>query len=338
MKPQFHRFHFRRTAALIAAAASLLISHNASALSVTLTNTTGSSCTYSGMSVDPTGNVQVTCTAAGGTGPGTLSITAPLTMTVGVGGSATVTRSGGNTLAATVVVASSTPSICTVSSAPLTFPDGGVTSFTVPVATPAAGTCTLTLSQATIAAISTGTANITVAAATTTPPPPPPPSGCATAPSDMLSAQFLDLGVWWAQLNKSQQVVSIPLTRVLTYSKQAVFGENAGAAYTPQPVTLEITISKCPGFIDVDAAHPSATHPNGNACNLKSPNGTYNSITWFGKPYGGITTVSQFNAYGYCYAPESDGQYYLNARWTFSSCPLGQQVCGFAIQQNRGPY
>jgi hypothetical protein len=158
-----------------------------------------------------------------------------------------------------------------------------------------------------------------------------------TPPSDMLTASFQDVGVWWPQRQRSGQVVSIPLPAVSSYSKMVAFGENV-AALTPAPVVLEATISKCRGYIDVDAANPSNPHPNGNYCNLKSGNGTTDALTWFGKPYSTLNSAGAVNQQGYCWAPESQGQWYLNARWTYSSCLYDASTCGFSIQQNNGPY
>ena len=41
---------------------------------------------------------------------------------------------------------------------------------------------------------------------------------------------------------------------------------------------------------------------------------------------------------GYCFAPSSDGQWYINAKWTYQQCAFGAQICGFAVQQNPGSY
>jgi hypothetical protein len=147
----------------------------------------------------------------------------------------------------------------------------------------------------------------------------------------MLNQQLGGLGNPLLSMAKSGQVVSIPLpnTQAGLSTGQITFGESAGGAYTPQPVTLSISINKCPGLIDTDTT---------NRCNLVSTNGNYNSITWFSQPYSIITGAAQANLRGYCWAPASEGQWYVNAKWTYSQCAFGAQTCGFAIQQNSGPY
>ena len=336
----------RRTAAALgAAAAMLLVGGPAYALSVTLS--TGGGCTYSGMTVDPNGNLAVTCSGTTqppppppppGSNPGTFEVSVSgLTMSAGGTINGTIVRSNGMDGAVNVNW-SATGAGCVNNGGTMAFADQSINaqpgSFQV-VGSSTGGLCTVAISNPTGGTLGpTNTVNIQFGSPVTVPP------GCSQPPVDMLTTNFQGLGQWWPQLNKSGQIVSIPLPAVQAghYSGQAAFGENAGSAYTPQPVTLEITISKCPGFIDVDTANPSNTHPNGNYCNLKSPNGSYNQITWFGKPYLSLTSATTANGYGYCWAPESDGQWYLNARWSYGTCPFGQAKCGFAIQQNLGPY
>ena len=102
---------------------------------------------------------------------------------------------------------------------------------------------------------------------------------------------------------------------------------SVGAIMTPQPVTIDISISRCPGIIHSDP---------GNYCNVHATNGSYNSIVYFSKAAQGIDAGSAARN-GYCWAGDA-GPYYINARWTYSSCPAGATECGFAIQQNYGPY
>ena len=344
MSKPIERSLLRRTfGALLAAAGMLLVSAPSFALTVTLNGSTGSSCTYNGMTVDPAGNVSVTCQGSSPTDPGTFTLSIVSTMSVNSTITGSVNRSGG-TAGAVNVSYSISGAGCTAGSGTLTFPDTSATaqSFQVASGGTSGTTCTVALSNPSAGVLGTPS-SASISVGTTTPPPQPPPATCPTGfttPTNLLNANFQGVGQWWPQLNKSQQIVSIPLPAVSAghYSGQAAFGENIGAAYTPQPVTLEITISQCPGFIDVDTANPTNTHPNNNYCNLKSPNGTYNQITWFGKPYSSLTSATVANAYGYCWAPEGGAQWYLNARWTYNSCPYGQLTCGFAIQQNYGPY
>ena len=153
--------------------------------------------------------------------------------------------------------------------------------------------------------------------------------GCPL-PSNVVASSVNGIGHPTLQMQYSGQVAFIPMRAPSPgrASGQISFGESAGGAYTPQPVTLEVSISKCPGIIDTNTA--------GNFCNLRSTNGNYNSITFMSQSY---QTINSGNAaqYGYCWAGEG-GQYYLNARWTYSSCAFGASICGFAIQYNDGPF
>lgn len=153
-------------------------------------------------------------------------------------------------------------------------------------------------------------------------------AGCPLPQDDVVFATLGGFGSPILQRQRSGQALflELPATSAGHASGQLTFGESASAS-TPQPVTLEISISKCPGVIGNDYA---------NFCNLRSTNGSYNSITWFSREASGITG-SNANSRGYCWAGDG-GQYYANARWTFSSCPGGEETCGFAIQANDGPF
>lgn len=179
------------------------------------------------------------------------------------------------------------------------------------------------------------------------PPPPPPPtpppvtttatSACPTGftpPTDMLKATLGGFGNPLFQLQKSQQVVSIPLPVTNFNTGVISIGESAGGAYTPQPVVLEYSINKCPGLIlpVVD------TDGKSQYCNGKSSVGNVNSITWFSRPYSVIKDETTANRYAAaCWAGDAE-PYYFNARWTYNVCAFGASVCGFSIQHNQGPY
>lgn len=156
-------------------------------------------------------------------------------------------------------------------------------------------------------------------------------AGCPAPADDVVFAQLGGMGNPLLQRQGSGQVMFAKLP-VLSQgsSGQITFGESAGGAYTPQPVTLEISISKCPAVIATDYA---------NYCNLKTTNGSYNSITWLFKPYGPIVDAASASQRGVCWAPGADTDtYYVNARWTYGTCPANAGTCGFAIQYNPGPY
>ena len=133
---------------------------------------------------------------------------------------------------------------------------------------------------------------------------------------------------------RSTRGFSIPLPVTGLNSGSVAFGESAGGAYTPQPVTIEISINKCPGLIQ-----PVSNGTSPQYCNVKNTNGNYNSITFINKPVEVVVDTNTANLYlGACWTGDPGATYYINARWTYSSCAFGAQVCGFGIQHNRGPY
>jgi hypothetical protein len=144
----------------------------------------------------------------------------------------------------------------------------------------------------------------------------------------MLTAAFAGMGNPLLQMQASGQIVAITMPALSSVSGQVTFGESAGGAYTPQPVTLEMSINKCPGVIDTDYT---------NQCNIRSTNGNYNSVTYLNQAYSIINSTESASPHGLCWAGDG-GTYYLNARWSYSSCAFGAQVCGFAIQYNNGPW
>jgi hypothetical protein len=153
-------------------------------------------------------------------------------------------------------------------------------------------------------------------------------AGCPAPAEDVVIAQLGGPGNPLLQRQKSGQVVFMDLPTLAQGSGgQLTISESAGGAFTPQPVTLEVSIGKCPAVIDTDYA---------NACNLKSSNGSYNSIQWLFKPTAGIPDAATANQRGFCWAAEPGTHYYVNARWTYPACPPGAETCGFAIQYNLG--
>lgn len=129
----------------------------------------------------------------------------------------------------------------------------------------------------------------------------------------------------------SGQVGTMPLPLIPDdhASDQLSFGESAGGANTPSPVTVEISVSRCRGVIDDDTA---------NFCNLRSMNGSYNSLVYVGRPYMTLDDAMSVNARGYCWAPSSEGPWFVNMRWTYTECAFGASTCGFMVQRNPGPF
>lgn len=152
--------------------------------------------------------------------------------------------------------------------------------------------------------------------------------GCPAPSNDVVLAQLGGPGNLLIQRQRSGQVLLLDLPTIAQgASGQITFSENLGAA-TPQPVTLEVSISRCPAVIDTDY---------NNFCNLRSTLGHNNSITWLFRPSGPVVDAATANPRGLCWAGDP-GPYYVNARWTFPACPFGVETCGFAIQYNQGGY
>jgi hypothetical protein len=331
--------------ALAAVAGFSLISMSADAAVITLTGATGSSCSYSSMSVQPDGSFNVIC-QGGSTTPQTDAGSFAFASATGVAsvgnlGFYTVSRTGGTTGAVSMNYTVSGAG-CTNGVGTLSFAQGDQSQSAI-VRGVADGVCSITLGTPALAAGNTAdigprlgaqaSATITVGAGGGSLPPVNPPvdtSACPTgftAPAELITGDFKPVGNVLLQMQKSGQVVALkmPSPSAGQHSVSVVFSESAGGAYTPQPVALNISISKCPGLID-----PTPT----NTCNLVSTNGNYNQMTVFTAPFSSIQDAASASKNGYCFAPSSQGQWYVNAKWTYSSCAFGASICGFAVQQN----
>jgi hypothetical protein len=94
---------FRRTAAVLGAIAATTVIGPATAQTITLSGASGNTCTYSTMSVNPSGNFTVTCTSS--TSPGTFALAAVTSLSTSSTSTSTqirILRSGGT--AGTVTV------------------------------------------------------------------------------------------------------------------------------------------------------------------------------------------------------------------------------------------
>ncbi|HYC34804.1 MAG TPA: hypothetical protein VEC19_00145 [Usitatibacter sp.] len=163
---------------------------------------------------------------------------------------------------------------------------------------------------------------VTLTQGSTQPPPPPPVNGCPAVPQDMLTANLGGRGNHLYQLQKSGQVVSMKLPSTAPKLSGQIYISESSGTYSPQPVTIEMSINKCPGVIDTNTA---------NACNMRSTNGYINAITWLSGNLGGLNEAAA-SAFGYCWAGEPGAEYYINARWSYQSCPHGQPICGFQME------
>jgi hypothetical protein len=321
----------RRTAAIGVIVAPFLFSAPASALTVILNNATGNSCTYTGMTVDPAGNVAVACQSSGGTpGPGIFTLsagtamaapTAPATSTWPV----TVLRSGGTAGAASVSYAFA-GTACTAASGTLDatqFPDTGTTgsqSASVSATITGAGSCTITLSAATTATISgSGTATVTVTAGGGTGSNGVPiVAGCsAPDPSTTMATLPPFNGTPIYLLKRSGEVTSFPLPRLPAGKnlEQVAFGETP-LTFTPSPFLGTVSITPCPGVFFPKAGFT-------DRCN-----GTFSQTN--GATFYWIEQAAYSRVYTACLADPAT-QYYLNVKWTYDACAKGAATCGFSV-------
>jgi hypothetical protein len=154
----------RTTAAALCAIAALTVPGVATAQTVTLS--TGQSCVYSAMTVNPSGNVTVQCGAS--TAPGTFSLVAPGSLSTSSSSTASqvyVTRTSGSAGAVDIDFSISTPTVCSsATTSPIAFAAGDTTAKPIIVDTSAAGgTCSIQISTATTGAtIGTGIRNVSV--------------------------------------------------------------------------------------------------------------------------------------------------------------------------------
>jgi hypothetical protein len=158
------------------------------------------------------------------------------------------------------------------------------------------------------------------------PPAPPPPTGCP-APQPH---QVVNLG--WSSTALELRLPSgyiasfpIPAPNSAKASVQLAQGQQQAS---PVDGFSEMSISKCPGVIDTSNASCYSKQPNG--LNFTSSKDAYT------KPVHGFNSQATLGYRG-CWAPASEGQWYVNVRWTYSGACFGQ-ACGYAMQWLPGAY
>ncbi len=313
----------RRTAVAFAAVAGFMFAGNAAAQSsVTLTGGVSATCQYSSMSVQPNGNVAVTCAGTVTGDPGVFTLNVNNAATVGTALTATVNRSVGTTGAVNLTY-SITGAGCTGASGPINFADTSNTGQTFTVNPIAVGTCTVSLSNPTSGVLGTpNQTTVTVAAAgggggTV--------DGCPAVPTDVVDSTLIQSGLNILRLN-SGRIAALPLPAVNAVRNSGVVKLGETTVSPSGSTTIEMTISKCKGVID-----PTLVS---GACYLRSTQGNLNSMTWIGKSVAGVTPAVA-DMMGWCLALQSDNvQKYVNVRFSYSSCTYAP--CGFAIQWTDG--
>jgi hypothetical protein len=99
-------------------------------------------------------------------------------------------------------------------------------------------------------------------------------------------------------------------------------------ASSPPGVTIDVTVSRCPGVIE-DNLH--------RACRFRTTFHNFVTIVAFNRPLTerGLITQEQLADLG-CLAPAAVEQHYVNVRWTFPTCPFGREMCGYSLQWGEG--
>lgn len=154
-------------------------------------------------------------------------------------------------------------------------------------------------------------------------PPAPPPVTPAPPPSPIQPGHFGAAGDKLEIRAASGQVTAIPLPKTPKASGYLNILDSPGLNSPPSSL-LEISISKTPGDM--------------NGCTRTFRDVGYVSQYWFARTTTRFNTPQAIQAAGACYAPESEGQWYLNVRWTYSQCSFGAATCGFKFYWSPGAY
>lgn len=317
----------RRTLAVVGA--SLLLAAAAPVLAqgtVTLSGTAGNSCTYSQMTVTPNGTISVACSGTTAT-PTTVAnfsvTTAQSTLPANTSGVATVTRTGGPT-EALMVQFSVSGTGCTPSSGGIMMNAG--TSQTIGFTIGGAGsTCTITIGAP--SGHTSSPSNVNVVVQSTTQPPPgggTAPEGCPAIPTSSLNRtgalpdfQTVD------QLKMASTVIAYyPVPAPPNAMSVIVEYSQTQMANTPASVITEFQVSKCPGVWDPPG------HSIAEQCRHRGTFANINNMKIWTSGAGQYQSQANLPA-GNCFAPRSTGQYYINVRWTYPSCPY-PEGCGFS--------
>ena len=157
--------------------------------------------------------------------------------------------------------------------------------------------------------------------------PPPVVAGCPTPGVD---AKLKDLQ--WGSISilrqKSGAVTAIPIPASPGGRASVSFTQGQGTS-TPANTNIELTVSRCPGVIETNL------HP---ACRLTTTFLNFASLTAFNRGLPSPFNTQDGLAGLGCLAPSATEQHYVNVRWTFPSCPYGEEMCGFSIQWGEGAY
>lgn len=255
-------------------------------------------------------------------GPGSLAFSTATYGPVEVSTSftAVINRSGGSSGTVSTIVTGS--GSCSTGSPQITFAPGEVTKSLSVSASGTQGTCTLNLTNlnggVTLGnpSVATATVNASNSGGGGNP------QQCATSPPGVLSGTFAGEGQWQQPFMGSGQIISFPLINPLPGGVLGGVVTTSQTAITPSPLVMELSISRCPG--DMEYGKNEQRRYGLTPCYQTTQNPSGLNVSWH-------TTVATH--YAYCYAPASDGPWYVNLRLTFPSCAFGN--CGVSVQWNR---
>lgn len=165
-----------------------------------------------------------------------------------------------------------------------------------------------------------------------TPPPPPPPeeppppaAGCPTP----LPHQKITYG--WSSAPYQLKMPSGGVAAFLVppaQAKASIRLTQGQMAISPGNTRTEFSISKCPGVIDTSNL---SCYKNSEASNFAISHDIYTRAVY------GWDSQAKLGSRG-CWAPASEGPWYVNVRWTYpGGCPYASG-CGFSMQWFPGSY
>jgi hypothetical protein len=127
----------------------------------------------------------------------------------------------------------------------------------------------------------------------------------------------------------TDRVITIPLPSVDAANHYATWALAAAAdLLTPAAMTTQVSISRCRGYIDPDQA---------NFCNVTTTATNLIQNRWYPRASGAIVDAASANTVGACWAPESQGPWYLNVKMSYTNCLLASGTCGMRLQWSQFP-
>lgn len=165
---------------------------------------------------------------------------------------------------------------------------------------------------------------IAVTCSGSAPPPPPPPNPPAppppAPPQGGCNAGSIQPPLAWGEVRQqraaSGQVMAFPIASPQSWHVSVQFTQGQQPSTAAGTIT-EYTVSRCPGAIDSSAG----------VCYYRGPFVNNN----------GMDIYARDNGAGGCVASPMSGQWYINVRWTYATCPFGGG-CGFSLQWADGPW